>query len=132
MLCKLPAHLLRKTSLARPQIFALRRLWRTGTSAPPTCASAFRLAEEELPLIDTCGHGNIKESNHHLVVGLITPLHRTVWVGIVGIIARVVIPGDRLQLRSRFQESRLCQPVTQLPIKVIVHAEQSFDPGVRM
>ena len=46
------------------------------------------------------------------------------------IVLRIVVPGDRSQFRPRLQQARVGQPVTQLPMEVIVHSQQHFHAAV--
>src|SRR5215467_1638270 len=58
------------------------------------------LPDEEMFFIHLSRDRNVKETDHHLVVGLFTPLDRTVGIGVVRIVLGIVIPGDRFELGS--------------------------------
>src|SRR5579864_4444159 len=83
-------------------------------------------SSEEVLLIYMGGHSYIEKAHHHFVVSLISPRDRTVGIGIVSIVRGIVIPGNSLQFGSSLQQARLCQTITQLPIEIVVHAQQRF------
>src|SRR5208337_3853083 len=107
----------RNRSAARwHSLFLLCSLFRVSVSIPL----------EEFPLIHARRQRHVEKAHHHFIGGLVTPGHGLRRVGIVGVVFRIVIPGDGAQFRSGFQQTRLGQPITQLPVKVIVHAQQHF------
>jgi hypothetical protein len=61
------------------------------------------VALEEAGLVDGSRNGDIEESDHHLVVGLVSPADGAFGIGIVGVVAGIVVPGDGLQLGSGLQ-----------------------------
>ena len=97
---------------------------------PPGNRATNRAANKEPLLVRLRRHGHIEESDHHFLIGLIAPGHDRYRIRVVRIVARVVIPGDRAHPRSSLQQSRLCEAITQLPVKVIIHAQQRFDRSV--
>ena len=70
------------------------------------------------------GDGDVEETDHHLVVGLISPAHGDAGIGIVGIIFGIVVPGDGLEYGAGFEGTRLSESVTELPVEVVIHAEK--------
>src|SRR5690348_6281276 len=92
-----------------------------------TFMSSFHiLTRKELMLIHGRGYRHIEEAHHHLVVSLIAPDHGAVGIRIVWIVGGVVVPRDGLQFGSGLDEPRLGKPIAELPIKIIIHAKQSF------
>src|SRR5207244_11942673 len=53
-------------------------------------------ANEVLPLIHGPRNGDVEEADHHFVVCLVAPCDSRVRVGIVSILTRIVVPGNRL------------------------------------
>src|SRR5438477_8390221 len=84
------------------------------------------VALKELVLVHSGRYGDVEEAHHHFIVGLVSPGHRAVWVGIVRIVGGIVVPRDGLQLGTGLDEAGLSQAVAQLPIKIVVHPKQSF------
>src|SRR5689334_12801712 len=87
-------------------------------------------SDKEMLLVHSSRHSHIEEANHHLVIGLVAPHYRTVRVGIVHIVSRIVVPGNRLQRSPSFHGTRFCQAVAQLPVEIVVHAQHGFDASV--
>ncbi len=48
------------------------------------------------------------------------------------VVGRVVVPGNRSELRSGLEQSRLRQSITQLPVEVVVDAQQHFNAPIVM
>ena len=88
-------------------------------------------ANEKEFFIHPSRYCHIKEANHHFVIRLVTPHDRTVRVRIVGIVGRVVVPGNSLKGGSRFQRTRFRESITQLPVEVIVHSQERFYGPIR-
>src|ERR1700685_2253171 len=87
--------------------------------------------DEVMPLVDIRGYGHVEKSHHHFVRSLIAPRNGLGWIGIVGVVAGVVVPGDGAQTRTGLGRARLGQAITQLPVKVIVHFQQRLRSGER-
>src|SRR5215831_20385577 len=91
------------------------------------------MSDEELLFVHVRWHGDIKEADHHLFVGLATPANFGIRVRIVRVVLAVIKPGNCLQLGARLQKTRLCQSVTELPVEVIVvQPQQRFNRAVWM
>ena len=57
-----------------------------------------------------------------------SPQRRPVRIGIVRIVPRIIVPGDRLQRCPGFQRyAARAKLITQLPVKVIIHQQQRLD-----
>src|SRR5579864_1674320 len=72
------------------------------------------------PFVEICANRDVKKADHHFLVGLIAPAHGGRGIGIVRVGIGVVVPRDRLQLRSCGERQRLSQLITQLPVKIPV------------
>src|SRR5216684_8335726 len=94
--------------------------------------SAAVASHEVFPLVEIGRDGNVEKTHHHLFVGLLAPPDILVRIGIMRVLARVVIPGDRLENGSRFQREWLGQLVAQLPFEIPADLEQGLDAAVRM
>src|SRR5277367_2581246 len=83
-------------------------------------------ADEEVGLVEIGAHGYVEEADHHFVVGLIAPADGGVGIGIVRIILGIVVPGDGLQHGAGGQWERLGKAITQLPVEIVIDAEERF------
>src|ERR1700719_331426 len=81
------------------------------------------LPVEEFPLIKFRCHRHIKESHHHLVGSLFSPVHRGIGIGIMHVAPRIVVPRHCLEFCPRLQCQRFLQSVAHLPVKVIIHPQ---------
>ena len=54
------------------------------------------VVQKEMLLIHPRRHRHVEKSDHHLVVGLISPGNRAVGIGVMSVVAGVVVPGDCL------------------------------------
>src|SRR5271169_843277 len=81
-------------------------------------------ADEVVGLVQIGADGYVEEADHHFIVGLIAPADGGVGIGIVGIIFGIVEPGDGLQNGAGGQRPRLGETITQLPVKIVVYAQQ--------
>src|SRR5215813_9506946 len=90
------------------------------------------LSFEKLLLVCACRDRHVEETDHHFVVSLLTPSNRGGWVWVVKIAGRIVKMGHRLKLSSCLQSSWLGQPITHLPVEVVLHSKQrlQFNAGV--
>ena len=57
-------------------------------------------------LVEIRCNGHIEKTNHHLVVRLLAPAHGRLRVRVMGIVARIIVPGDGLQFGAGFQQTR--------------------------
>ena len=85
------------------------------------------LPDEILPLVGRARNCNVEEADHHLFVRLIAPVHSRGGVRVVRILQELLEPGNDLKPRARFQRARLGQTITELPVEIVIHAQQSFD-----
>src|SRR5215475_2752149 len=90
------------------------------------------MACEEFPFVHFGWYRHVKESHHHFVVGLVAPRDGAIGVWVVGIGARVVVPGNGAQLRPSLDEPRLRQAIAELPEEVEVHAQQGLGGVIGM
>lgn len=84
-------------------------------------------ADEEVLFVDGGGDGDVEEADHHFVGGLVAPADGDVGIGIVRIAFGVVEPGDGLEFGSTLQGKRLGEAIAQLPVKIVIHAEERLD-----
>ena len=105
-------------SRSRTRLLALASVYTTG-------------ADEEVLFVDIGGDGDVEEADHHFVVGLVAPADGNGWVGIMRIVFGVVEPGDGLEFRAGLEEERLGEAIAQLPVKIVVDAEEGFDRVMR-
>ena len=82
---------------------------------------------EVLPLIHGPRNGDVEEADHHFVVCLVAPCDSRVRVGIVSILTRIVVPGNRLNFRPCFHPQWFRKTIAELPEKIVVHSKQCFD-----
>ena len=87
-------------------------------------------ANEKVPFIHAGRNGHIEKSHHHFIRGLVAPGYQLGGIRIVRIVARVVIPGHRTQLCSSLEYSGFSEAITQLPMKVIVHAQKDLNAAI--
>src|SRR5216683_2764502 len=78
---------------------SLRARGKPGRPCSP--GSTGSAADEIVPLVQMGGYGDIKETDHHLLIGLIAPPHCARGIRVVRIVPRVVVPGDGLEFRTR-------------------------------
>src|SRR5687768_2667691 len=63
--------------------------------------------------------GVVEPANHHLFPGLRPPADFLGWIGIVGVLCRVVMVGRAFQATSLRRRQWFLQKVTDLPVKVV-------------
>src|ERR1700722_7379257 len=84
------------------------------------------MPDEVAALVETCRHRYVEKPHHHLVVSRLAPARGRLRVRVMRIVTRIIVPGDGLQLRPGFQQTRFRETVAHLPVEVIMDVEQRF------
>jgi hypothetical protein len=67
------------------------------------------VSEKIVLLVEGCWDRNIKKSDHHLLVRLISPADRGSRIRIVRIVAGIAVPRDTLQFGPGFKDTCFCE-----------------------
>ncbi|SRR6266852_9103558 len=98
-----------RTMLAMPAKSSRVRAPRLGRRTRP-CDSRLIpqvMANQDFAIADGCGNSNVKKTAEYFVPRLVTPIYGCIWIGVVRVVGRIIVPSDRPHLSPFFEKAWL-------------------------
>jgi len=65
------------------------------------------MANQDFAITDGCGNSNVKKTAQYFVPRLVTPIYGCIWIGVVRVVGRIIVPSDCPHLSPFFEKAWL-------------------------